>query len=330
MSKHHFVAVGGTGQHVALGYADLAVLSEWFCPRQPTTFWLVDADATGSKEGRSAWEELLQQMSFLRRRTEGGAYQWPDPTLNHHKPFIDVPNKGTFGEIVDPGAGSVFFGEQQKRVPYANGYYGHAAVASTVFGEILRDLNGTVTQDGAASGVGATEERVQERRARHGDNGGRLATLLNGPSRDQGARVVVAGSAVGGTGSGCVPRLVEEISRGVGVDRKPLALLYLPWFRLDGNDDAHRRNQDMVARMSSGLLYYRDRLSEHAAAVLIGHPNIEATNRPRRWAGDTNQTVHDELALPLYGAAVAAQYFDATKPPRPALYTIASPQRRSA
>lgn len=331
MSKHHFVAIGGTGQHVALSYADLAVLAEWFAPRAPTTFWLIDADAAGKSDARSAWGELLLQTTFLRRRTEAGSLQWPDPAGNHHKPYVDVANRHEFGQLLDPEFGPVFFAEQQRSVKYVNGYYGHAAVASTVFGEIIRDLT-PKTGDGAQSGVGAAARPRQDetiglaRRERHGENGGRLAALLGSPVGDQDSRIVVAGSAVGGTGSGCVPKLIEEISAVSGAQRKPLALLYLPWFKLDGDPSAHLRNQDMLARMASGLLYYRDRLSRHAAAVLVGHPNVEGSNRPRKWAGDTQQPVHADLTLPAYGALAAAQYFDAPKAKEAGLYSIVAPK----
>ena len=332
MSKNHFVAIGGTGQHVALSYADLAVLAEWFAPRAPTAFWLIDADASGKSEARSAWGELLLQASFLRRRSDAGSLQWPDPAANHHKPYVDVPNKAEFGQLLDPEFGPVFFADQQRSVKYSNGYYGHAAVASTVFGEIIRDLT-PKTGAGAQSGVGdggtsSGGEAVDgtDRRERHGANGSRLAALLGSPVGDQESRIVVAGSAVGGTGSGCVPKLIEEISAVSGAQRKPLALLYLPWFKLDGDPSAHLRNQDMLARMASGLIYYRDRLAKHAAAVLVGHPNVEGSNRPRKWAGDTQQPVHADLTLPAYGALAAAQYFDAPKSRDAGLYTIVSPR----
>jgi hypothetical protein len=303
MSQRHLVAVGGTGQHVALAFVELGVLAEWFTPLPPTRLWLFDADASGPVGSGSAWDEGARQVAFLRRSTRKEDNVWADPLANHQRPYLETGEANTFAETVCPELGRLLFTEQQASVSFRNGYYGQPAVAATVFGAVLADPE-------------------QKRR---------FAELLAAP-RDRDARIVVAGSAVGGTGSGCMPKLVESLGSaatngGVDVSGRLMALLYLPWFRLEGGDDkATRRNEEMIARTASGLHYYKERLQRHSAAVVIGHPDVFGARNARSWQGDTQQSMHDDLSRPLYGACVAAQYFSTDRPKPFGLYAVPFPE----
>jgi hypothetical protein len=297
MGEHHLVAVGGTGQHVALAFVELAVLCEWFTYLPAIRLWLFDADAGGRPGAGSAWEELTPQVGFLRRPSNRGGSQWADPGTGHQRPYPDVDGAGTFADTVCKDIAGLLFTEDQQSVNFRNGYYGQPAVASTVFGSVL----------------GSSDRNPQ------------LTQLLGVPSTS-GVRIVVAGSAVGGTGSGCMPRLVEQLGNSSTMDGRLMALLYLPWFRLEGGDaKAATRNEEMISRMSSGLYYYKEHLRRHSAAVVLGHPDIYSVRSSRAWQGDTQQSLHNDLCLPLYGACLASQHFSATTGNRFGLYSVPRP-----
>ena len=299
MAQTHFVAVGGTGQHAALSFVDLAVLSEWLLPFDPCRLWLFDADASSATGAISAWDEACEQVSFLRRKTRTGDQLWKDPLSSHHRPYLDATDASVFRDATCPELSPLLFEEEQLSVSYRNGYYGEAAVAATVFGAVLE-----------------SEAHRQK-----------LNDLIQAPLTSD-SRIVVAGSAVGGTGSGCMPRLVEKLHDAAqdDADGRIMALLYLPWFRLEGGDlHSAKRNDEMAARTASGLYYYNKSLRDNSAAVVLGHPDVNASRTPRPWQGDTQQARHDDLTLPTYGACVATQFFSADQPHPFGLYSVARP-----
>jgi hypothetical protein len=297
MAQTHLVAIGGTGQHVALSYVDFAVLAEWLLPVDPCRLWLFDADAGAPEGATTAWDDACKQVQFLRRRSRPGENHWTDPLSSQHRPYLEAQAQ-IFEDAICRRLAPIYFDDEQRRVSFRNGYYGEAAVASTVFGALLAD-----------------EEQTRG-----------FTDLLNAPRLGD-ARVVVAGSAVGGTGSGCLPRLVEALAKSAGrsANGRIMAILYLPWFRLEGADGkAAKRNDEMAARTASGLFYYNGRLRDHSAAVIIGHPDVNASRVSRPWQGDTQQQRHDDLSLPFYGASIASQFFANERATPYGLYSVAS------
>ncbi len=303
MAQKHLVAVGGTGQHVAMAYIELGVLGEWFFDLDPSSLWLFDADAGGppsEKDECSAWDACSEQAAFLCRPSRGDP-KWISPSKNQQRPYPEFENVSCFGHTFVKELGQQLFSVEQAGVPILNGYYGQPAVAATVFGALLDQADRSP-----------------------------ISALTGAMSQAEG-RIVVAGSAVGGTGSGCLPKLVEALgdSNSNGKSRI-MAQLFLPWFRLEGNDDqAIRRNDEMLARTASGLFYYKDVLKKYSATVLLGHPDVANTTVARPWQADTQQSLHSDLTLPLYGAALAMQFLYGSQDLDKDLYTVPRPAHGS-
>lgn len=295
--SNHFIAVGGTGQHVALAYIDLAALSylflgEWRLP----AFCLLDADVSDNV-GNAAWQkfiEMLERMQSLEMNVENFRYL---------DPFDNELQGNTFNETVNDPQRPWLFDEDQRNVRYRNGYYGHAAVGATVFNHTYR-----------------------RRSAQQGTPFFSIQDQIRSP----GSRFFVTGSSVGGTGAGCLPRLVESLAKFRDPTSLLAACLFLPWFRLEGDavqghfEDADRRNSEMRTRASSAFLYLRDRFQEHALTLVLGHPNVDrAGSRP--WQSDTRQSYHRILTLPYYGAIAASNLFFQNGNAGTGLFTMVCP-----
>ncbi len=296
--SNHFIAVGGTGQHVALAYIDLAALSYliqdgWHLP----TFYLLDADASDD-EGTSAWQkfiEMFDRMQSLEMNVEG---------FHYLAPFDDTLTGNTFNETIVEPQRQWLFDEEQRKVRYRNGYYGQAAVGATVF-------NHTYSKWSTEKGTPFYRIRDQ--------------------IKNPGSRFLISGSSVGGTGAGCLPRLVESLASRRDPSSLLAACLFLPWFRLGGDtvqghvEDADRRNSEMKTRASSAFLYFRDQLQKLAMTLVLGHPNIErAGSRP--WQSDTRQSYHHILTVPYYGAIAASNLFSQNSSMETGLFTMVCPQ----
>lgn len=299
MPTNHFVAVGGTGQHAALALTDIAVLGEWLNPLADTRVWLFDADASGTPGNETAWDHVLKQSKFLLRERAEANTGWRSPTDGHHKPFDTTFEVTRFGDLLYDEHRNLIFSAQQQGVSFREGYFGQPAVAATLFAHLL---------DSPHSAFG---------------------DLLAAPREAQ-SRIVLVGSAVGGTGSGCLPSLAQRLTdphrnNGAEAGDRLLSVLFLPWFRLEGSGpDAERRNQEMTARTASGLLYYQNKLAKRSPTVLLGQPDASLTRKTRPWSGDTQQPLHEDLTLPFYAAAVAAQFINGLQLPK-GLYAVARP-----
>ena len=227
---NHFVAVGGTGQHAALAYVDLESLA-WLVlddKYKPSEFYILDRDQ-GTNHQDSAWDLVVAQLKAIR---PGQKQPWKEIEPNKL-----IPGKNTVGEAVDNLYGPLFFNKTQLGVRYSNGYFGQAPVGAAFFDDILR-------QDSGA--MGASIQRLV---------------------KDAGARILVAGSLVGGTGAGCLPRLVEFLSENSKADNI-FALPFLRWFKLSpeqSDDPASERNAEMKSREPSALLYSGHKLARMAA-----------------------------------------------------------------
>jgi hypothetical protein len=299
MAKH-LIAVGGSGQHVALAYMDLAALVYGFRDVPSIALYILDKDETKS-EGKSAWQEAIDQGQRLREAQP----DWTDFRNNRIPPCRELPNKTEVRDAVSKVYGSLLFTEEQLRVEFGTGYWGHAPVGAVFFGEMLRRESG------------------------------QLGAALNQIVADQDGnkRVVVAGSLVGGTGAGCLPQLVKHLaeaaSDGPG-GSQIMALALLQWFWLRAPTDPQRakdadlRNAQMKSRVPSALLYASTELASDACTVLIGHPSpAAAPNRP--WSGDTQQAPHEDLTIPYYAAALASDYLSSSTARDRGIFALACP-----
>ena len=282
---NHFIAVGGTGQHVALAYADLEALA-WLVLNnvQPAEFYILDRDQ-GTNENDSAWDLTLVQLNAIR---PGQKNPWREIEPNKR-----IPGKPNVGAAVDACYGPLYFNPRQLDVDYSTGYYGQAPVGAAFFDDVLRQQQ---------SQMGASIQHL---------------------ITDPGARILVAGSLVGGTGAGCMPRLVEFLKKHSQASAI-FAIPFLRWFQLSpqqSDDPTSARNAEMKSREPSALLYSSHRLARDAATVLVGHPQPD--NAPQRpWAGDVKQKVFDQLVLPYCGAIQASRMLHEKHPPGTGLYSV--------
>ncbi len=292
MPRNHLVAIGGSGQHVALAYLDLWALAQGvLVERDPPQLFLLDRDSTASAS-KTAWQEALHQRERL---NQVAASRWADP--GSIEAFsTEAQHSRTVAEAVSPNYGPLYFTRKQLDVSFTKGYYGQAPVAAAFFGAYCAE---------------ASSEAGQA-----------LYRLAAG-----GGTVFVAGSVVGGTGAGCLPSLTEFLARRDNC--QVMASVLLNWFAL--NDPAgtnaglaSERNDQMRSREPSALVYARERLAKSAATILVGQP-VQAP-RERPWQGDTQQAVHDDLTLPYYCAAAATNFHFANGiPPDRGLYAFAAP-----
>jgi hypothetical protein len=295
------MAVGGTGQHVALAYIDLAALVHHFIPFEPINLYILDRDQTMAA-GQTAWQLVLGQIERLNVVDSEQGAKWSDPRSALIPPSREILGKPVVSKAVSSTYGPLFFTEDQLAVEFATGYWGQAPVGAAFFGDIL---------DSQQKEFGQAVQRITA----------------------GGGRVVIAGSLVGGTGAGCLPRLVEHLARAAEPPSL-MAIAMLQWFSLaEGADDkdyhkASKRNAEMSSRQPSSLLYSRDRLRELAATVLLGHPSTRTIGRKRPWVGNTQQPAHHDLTIPHYAAVTASDYLFRKQPHAPGMFSVACPDHR--
>lgn len=285
MSKD-FVAVGGTGQHVALALADLYVLahSATLHPWPALRFTVVDADPASDDPRRpSAWSLAREQLGVLEAFPPALA-GWP--AVLDRKPFPDLPRGATtaaacVNELYGQGAAELLLAPRQHHLDVGTGYHGEPWVAAALTEQLLADLTGN---------------RLPRQDA--------LNQIRDGLGEADG-RICVAGSAIGGTGAGVLPRLVQHFASHPNRRANVCAVIGLPWFQLDKPEG---QNLDMEANCVSTLWHYRDtlRLAPYRL-VLWGHPDVGSATREVH-DGAARQGVKRDLTLPFHAAAAAYSF----------------------
>lgn len=284
--SRHFVAVGGTGQHVALALADLLVLAHTVVPDPlpPVSFLLLDSDPAASEaDAPSAWQLCDQQLRTLAAvpdRTPGapnGGWRSPLPVIGE-----SVRNaREAVDDILGVGASNLLLTPEQAEIGVTNGYHGEPRVAA-----ILTDV---------------LISRLREGTLKEDDPLRRLANAIT----QAGDRICVAGSTIGGTGSGVLPRLVEHLVSVPGAQAAICTIIGLEWFELE-NDAA---NQERMAANSTASLWHYIQKQQQGKfrLVLWGHPNVTQSRRERSF-GNRSQGAKTDLTLPHYAAAAAASF----------------------
>lgn len=281
-----FVAVGGTGQHVALAVADILVLAHSVSPTPwaPIRFLVIDADPSSADPTRpSAWDLARQQLGVLEAFPPGGG-SWP--SILHRKPFPNLPEgAATAASCVDDmygdGAADLLLAPRQRSIPVGSGYHGEPWVAAALTERLINDL---------------TASRLP--------TGDPLIQIRDG-LKDVGGRVCVAGSAIGGTGAGVLPRFVQHLAGHQARKGKLCAVIALPWFQLEskGGDTL-----DMKANGTSCLWHYQQsRRRADFRLVLWGHPSPESAEQESH-DGPAKQSAKRQLTLPYHAAASALAF----------------------
>jgi hypothetical protein len=258
----HLVAIGGSGQDVALCYLRLAVL----CGFTPASVWILDADLEGDVS--KSFKDLVGLHS-----------NWSHEYLD---PYPTSVNK-VGATLVDVLAATaprsaealgVLFTDPQQRLPVKKGMWGRPAVGAATIAAKLAEVE------------------------RSGNQDTKFAMFVEQLRLVGDQRVMLTGSAFGGTGSGGVPALArylrsQERSGGTTIG----ALVLTPWFHLLPPVDVAKRSQfdpdqDIIERNGSGwVAFFRDDLRKHMnRLILAGLRREKPATRP--FAGSVKQPEH--------------------------------------
>jgi hypothetical protein len=184
-------------------------------------------------------------------------------------------------DILGVGASNLLLTPEQAEIGVTNGYHGEPRVAA-----ILTDV---------------LISRLREGALKEDDPLRRLANAIT----QAGDRICVAGSTIGGTGSGVLPRLVEHLVSVPGAQAEICTIIGLEWFELE-NDAA---NQERMAANSAASLWHYIQKQQQGKfrLVLWGHPNVSQSRRERSF-GNRSQGAKTDLTLPHYAAAAATAF----------------------
>ena len=313
--NNSLVLCGGTGAHVALALMRLHTLGYplgFF--RQPDgkplafpQLYLVDQDSGDGDHEATAWQLVRRFVS-----NHPGRFDWKKATGRSDPPDLKIvtplpvgPDRKWFEapydtvgyRFADSPWRELLVSRAQRDIRFSLGMMGSPAVGSLLFR--LKEF------DTASTGLNH-DSTYQE--------------LLNAKGR-----IVVVGSAVGGTGASVGPTLAQRFAKP-GTD--VMAVMLLNWFRFDpeGLDDerlqlAQLREESMKQNANSAFAFYGDTLARKVATVPVGMP--ETSVKLRRYTSDTRQPVEESF---IHGVAALCclDHFLAPTPHAPGLYQMGS------
>ena len=239
------IAVGGTGQHVALAVSRLIALKAL----PPMDAMVLDADAVGPLSQRlSSFGDTL--------KVDGINEPLPHPLQGANKifpPFDLAANAtATFQSLVlqnNPAPKpqllmQLFFSANEANTNIAQGMYGQPNVGSTVFA-IGQQTGMRKLLEGAASANS----------------------------------IYVVGSFIGGTGAGIVHQLVRQL-RDIHKDKKKIfGIFLLPWLDTQ-TAQGTITTAGLDANFRHGCEYFWDETRHHlSASLLLGIPNTSPASR---------------------------------------------------
>lgn len=318
MSKT-IIAVGGTGQEIALACLRMAHLANIELP----FVILIDADqGSGGNTGlRTRTEELQDLERFLKT-----AYGLPKllalakPLANNIKArnLSDMASLfASAGKVSGPVGSvlSVLFAEKQQRTSIVDGFHGQPTVGA----------------------VAVCDQFLHARP----DDGDHVLQIVEERTRPGEAHfVVLAGSTTGGTGPGTIPPLSKKLiewrsSRHPERSIEVSGLVQLQWFepREDGEISwsrkpdidlvrLQRNSACLVRQYHSGLESMLDRLILLSLPRIVGRTSAGANHQPEtlHWLNVLSGWIANELLY--YGATMANL-------PRGKLYGFALQEDRS-
>jgi hypothetical protein len=268
MASRFLIAVGGSGQHVALAVTRLVYLGAL-----ESNIQLIAIDPD-NKEPLS--QTLLSPAGMGGKRPDGSS-RHPLKTGQVHAPF-DLSKYGdkTFAQIFvdadNPDERELFeamFEADMDTIPVHKGMYGTPCVGATVFAE------------------GAQSPSFSNN----------LADVGNA------TEVFVAGSVVGGTGAGITHKLIKEV-RTRYPDSKPMyGIFMLPWFKVQSTGEAKGAitNEIIQRNAKHGIKYFFEHtIPTLTSSALIGFPEgakSQLLNQKSVGTGDMGQERPDFLHL---------------------------------
>jgi hypothetical protein len=284
---NYLIAVGGTGQHVALALADLIALAHeiYATPDEfpAVHLILVDADQAADADQASAWHETRERLQSLGLFSGDSFECVPLPV---HSPLADTRRMYEFlnrlGASFGPNAADALLLREQRDVDVTTGFYAQprvgAMMAEWLFDEVTR-------------GEGVNPHLA------------RIFALAGDPAN----RIVVAGSGVGGTGAGFAPALVRRLSSATGGGRL-MALMATEWFRLAGACSSRLSESVQKSNANSALWHAAHSGSDGIRTILFGHPQVSRAPEEECQSG-AFQARKRNLTIPYYAAAAATSFF---------------------
>jgi hypothetical protein len=235
------VAIGGTGQHMALAACRLMRLGA--LPRMRVV--VVDADI----RRENGLTPLLESFGgtvkehYTEHPAEGIRFCVPfDPIVKANPTFGDL-----FGGSDDREQEifQVLFDEKTAGTKITEGFYGKPAIGVTV------------------------ARKYQDRQ---------LKPLLDESETIVGsdARIFITGSLVGGTGAGLIHDIVRSVKSKAKADVPVYGILFLRWFEMGATQSSDQTitNSTLVRNMRFGIDYlFRETYRYFRAALLLGVPD---------------------------------------------------------
>ena len=230
--SNFFVAVGGTGQMVALAYFRLAKLCGF---KKPAYTYIMDSDIDGDVS-----QDLMQLLG-----EESVPVIKPIPRADNIETFRDIFSNSEYDDNIQPVL-PLLFTTEELDTHIRKGMYGRPPVGSTCLSVKMKNIENRQGSDTALS---------------------RLITALR---EGQTNNVVICGSLFGGTGAGGIPTLAKYIRREVGPGIKITIIDLLRWFWLP--EQTHKSHDSMLKHNAeSGVCYLQDKIADSVnACVLLG------------------------------------------------------------
>jgi len=296
--NNYLIALGGTGQHVALAFVDyLALAHHTTGGRFPAAgdHWkiiLIDADQEKDQDDKSAWGLCRQQAKRLKDLGISIDTAAHKPVEKLTTVFGETTPASLLSSMAPPAITSVLeqvlFTPAQARLPIMNGFYGEPRVAAFVGRRWLRSALEIADHD-----LRDVETKVK--------------------TDPKTVRVAIVGSSAGGTGAGLLDpfrrwllALAPEAGRSLLVD------IGLEWFRIDGaktSSLAHRMRHNAASCLFPFLA--EEKLHR---LVIWGHPSVSAATEESDQT-DTRQAAKRNLTLPWFGATALVDFFSAAEMP---------------
>ena len=315
---NQLIVCGGTGAHVARALVRLQLIGYplgYFCHRtdgSPLKFpdvTLVDQDSGNGINSPTAWEEVRGLLGRHLDRPDWKHAFGRDNKLRlesvsplpvgARREWFNAPYNTLDGRFKDAPALEQLFSREQRGIDFSLGMMGSPAVGSLLFRLKEYDKN--------AKGINHDEAYSTMRVRSHNE------------------RVVVVGSAVGGTGAAVAPTLARQCTKE---QADVMAVMIQRWFkfRLEGQsketyEKAILRNEVMEQNEASGLASFGQDLSKNAAAVLVGVPESRLVDR--NYTSDNQQSIQDSY-VHVIAALSALEHFLATEPFAPGLYGVSA------
>jgi len=241
---NHIIAVGGTGQMIALAYLKLARLCG-YKDRDIAEIHIVDSDDTG--------DTCTQIQKYLHKTEDAlneGAVA-PVPTQENlgrfEEIFDDPPNNNIINKILP-----LLFTQKDLNVEVQNGMWGRPSVGSACM-SIKTNPPGEILDPDIL----------------------RLRVSVN----QAGNKVVICGSLFGGTGAGAIPTLARFLRAGPDGDAINISIVcLLKWFSISSDENAGEGGKNYVddtslkQNSSAGVFYLKDKITQDVDACTILGP----------------------------------------------------------